>query len=56
MANCIPPRGAADLVEWGSFPTAEPLFAVILPREVPIDRIVAVTINAPALASGQQTR
>jgi predicted membrane-bound spermidine synthase len=49
LASRMPPTAAADLVEWGPFPTAEQQFAVILQREVPIDRVVAVAINTPAM-------
>jgi hypothetical protein len=49
LAKRMPPSAAADLVEWGPFPTAEQQFEVILKREVPIDRVVALDINAPAM-------
>lgn len=49
LASRMPATAAADLVEWGPFPTAEQQFAVILQREIAIDDVVAVNINAPAL-------
>jgi spermidine synthase len=49
LASRMPATAAADLVEWGPFPTAEQQFAVILQREIAIDDVVAVDINAPAL-------
>jgi spermidine synthase len=49
MAKRLPPSAAADLVEWGPFPTAEQMFAATLRREVPISRVIAVDSNAPAV-------
>jgi hypothetical protein len=45
----MPPRAAADLVEWGPLATAEEQFAAILNREVSVNRVVAADINAPAM-------
>lgn len=49
LAKRIPPAAAADLVEWGPLPTAEQELAAMLKNEVPVDQIVAVDKNAPAL-------
>jgi hypothetical protein len=45
----MPASAAADLVEWGPFPTAEQQFAAVLKREVPIDGLIAMDRNAPAM-------
>jgi spermidine synthase len=49
LAERMPPMAAADLVEWGPFPTAEKQFAVVLQREVPIDQVIALDVTAPAM-------
>jgi spermidine synthase len=49
LAKRMPASAAADLVEWGPFPTAEQQFAAVLKREVPIDRLIAMDRNAPAM-------
>lgn len=49
LAKRMPASAAADLVEWGPFPTAEQQFAVVLKREVPIDRLIAMDRNALAM-------
>jgi spermidine synthase len=49
LAQRMPPSAAADLVEWGPFPTAEQMFGATLKREVPISRVVALDSNAPAV-------
>jgi len=49
LAKRMPPSAAADLVEWGPFPTAEQMFAATLKREVPISRAVALDSSAPAV-------
>jgi hypothetical protein len=46
----MPASAAADLVEWGPFHTPEQQFAAILKRELPIDWVIAVDPNAPAMA------
>jgi hypothetical protein len=45
----MPASAAADLVEWGPFPTAGQQFAAVLKKEIPIDRLLAVDSNAPAM-------
>jgi len=49
LAKSMPPSAAADLVEWGPFPTAEQQFAAVLKKEMPIDWIVALDKGAPAM-------
>jgi len=49
LAKRMPASAAADLVEWGPFPTAEQEFAAILKREAPIDWLIARDRNAPAM-------
>jgi hypothetical protein len=49
LAKRMPPAAAADLVEWGPFHTPEEQFAAVLKNEVPIDAIIALDKDAPAL-------
>lgn len=49
LAKRMPASAAADLVEWGPFPTAEQQFAAVLKREVPIDWVISADRNAPAM-------
>ena len=49
LAKRMPASASADLVEWGPFPTAEQEFAAVLKREVPISRLVAEDVYAPAM-------
>ena len=49
LARHMPPSAAADLVEWGPFPTAEQQFAAILRNEVPVDVLAAIDKDVPAL-------
>ncbi len=49
MAKRMPASAAADLVEWGPFPTAEQQFAAVLKREVAIERLIAVDKDVPAM-------
>jgi spermidine synthase len=49
LARRMPAGAAADLVEWGPFPTAEQQFAAVLEQEVPIDRLLAAAGNVPAI-------
>jgi spermidine synthase len=49
LASRMPPSAAADLVEWGPFPTAEQQFSATLKKEVPIDEVIALDIKAPAM-------
>ena len=49
LASRVPPRAAADFVEWGPFPTAEQQFAALLKREVSVDWLISMDKSAPAL-------
>jgi spermidine synthase len=49
LAKRMPASAAADLVEWGPFPTAELQFVAILKQEVSIDRILAANPDAPTM-------
>ena len=49
LAKRMPPAAAADLVEWGPFPTPEQQFDAVLKNEMPIDFIVGLDKNAPAM-------
>lgn len=49
LARRMPPSAAADLVEWGPFPTPERQFEGVLKNELPIDFIVSLDKSAPAM-------
>ena len=49
LAKRMPASAAADLVEWGPFPTAEQQFAELLKREVPIDTVISADRSARAM-------
>jgi spermidine synthase len=49
LAARLPPAAAADLVEWGPFPTPEQQFAAVLKKEVAIDWVIAADKDAPAM-------
>jgi hypothetical protein len=49
LAKRMPPDAAADLVEWGPFPSAEQQFAAILESEIPVGWLLSLDKNAPAL-------
>ncbi len=49
LAERLPPRASADLVEWGPYVSAERQFVEVLLREVPTDELVAADPEAPAL-------
>ncbi|HUC28947.1 MAG TPA: hypothetical protein VMR80_05160 [Candidatus Acidoferrum sp.] len=49
LARRVPPSAAADLVEWGPFPTAEQQFTAVLKNEIPIDWLVDLNRTVPAL-------
>jgi spermidine synthase len=49
LAKRMPPSAAADLVEWGPFPTAEQQFADVLKKEMPIGWLVGADKDAPAM-------
>jgi hypothetical protein len=50
LAARLPARAAADFVEWGPESTPEKQFAVLLSREVPIEKIIALSPDTPALS------
>jgi spermidine synthase len=50
LAQRLPARAAADLVEWGPQRSAEEQFAKILHNEVPIDQLIAPAPATPALS------
>ena len=49
LAAHMPASAAADLVEWGPFPTAEQQFDSVLKRELPIDWVIAVDPTASTM-------
>jgi spermidine synthase len=49
LAERMPASAAADLVEWGPFPTAEQQFADVLKKEIAIDQLIAVDKDVPAM-------
>lgn len=49
LAQHMPPRAAADLIEWGPQATAEAQFAQILKNEIPVDQMIAEAPGTPAL-------
>jgi spermidine synthase len=49
LAKRMPASAAADLVEWGPFPTAEQQFAAVLEKEIPIDWMVTMNRDVPAM-------
>ncbi|MFZ0733051.1 MAG: hypothetical protein WAM79_12055 [Candidatus Sulfotelmatobacter sp.] len=49
LAQRIPPRAAADFVEWGPYPTPEQQYAALLKNELPMDWLISLDKNAPAL-------
>ena len=49
LAERLPPRAAADLVEWDRSVTPADQFAVLVPGPVDLDTIIANSPNTPAL-------
>ena len=49
LAAHLPPRAAADLIEWGPQPTPELQFAQILKNEISLDQMIAEAPDTPAL-------
>ena len=49
LAGRLPPRAAADLLEWGPYETAERQFATVLEGELSLEALVAADPRAPAL-------
>lgn len=50
LAQRLPARAAADLVEWDSPPDTEGRFAHLLERELPVDQLVSASPATPALS------
>jgi len=49
LAQRMPPQAAADFVEWGPFRTPEQQYAFLLKSELPMDWLINLDKNAPAL-------
>ncbi len=49
LARRLPPAAAKDMVEWSPSVTPQDLLQAVLDREVPIERILAVSPGTPAL-------
>ena len=49
LAKRMPPAAVADLVEWGPFPTAEQQFGAVLKNEMPIDYLISLAKDVPAM-------
>ena len=49
LTNRMPLKAAADLVEWGPYPTVEQQWDAVLRKEVPVSQIVALDVFAPAV-------
>jgi len=49
LAKRMPASAAADLVEWGPFPTAEQQFAAVLKKEVSVESVLALDRDTPAM-------
>ena len=49
LARSMPPNAAADLVEWGPYPTPEQQFGAVLQNEIPMDWLIGLDKSAPAL-------
>jgi spermidine synthase len=49
LASRMPAKAAADLVEWGPFPTPEQQFSAVLHTEMSLDFIIGLDKKAPLL-------
>ena len=49
LAQRLPPKAAADLMEWGPQATPEGQFNEVLGRELSTDQMISEAPNAPAL-------
>jgi spermidine synthase len=49
LAQRTPPNAASDLVEWGPYPTAEQQYAAVLRNEMPLDLLIGLDNNVPAI-------
>jgi spermidine synthase len=50
LAARLPPRAAADLIEWGPAQTPAEFFRIVLGREVPVARLVDLVPGIPTLS------
>jgi hypothetical protein len=50
LAQRLPERAAADLVEWGPEDTPAGQFAILLNSELRVDRLIALAPHTPALS------
>ena len=55
LANRMPPAAAADLVEWGPFPTPEQQFDAVLKNELPIDLSRSTKTRPPSRTTAPST-
>ena len=53
LASRMPPRAAADFVEWGPAPNAEGMLGVIVGQEVEVGRIAALSPRVPPIQDDQ---
>jgi len=49
LAARLPPKAAADFVEWGPFRTAEQQFEILLPDSVSLDALIQRSPGTPPL-------
>lgn len=49
LAKRMPPKAAADLVEWGPYPTPEQMFASTLKGEMQMDWLIAAAPGTPMM-------
>ncbi|MBI1894268.1 MAG: hypothetical protein HYS14_09175 [Candidatus Rokubacteria bacterium] len=49
LAGRLPPDAIADLLEWGPASTAEQQFSLVLKGELPLETLIAVAPDVPAL-------
>jgi spermidine synthase len=49
LAKRLPASASADLLEWGPFTSAEQEFTAVLKREIPMSRLLAQDVYAPAM-------
>jgi len=49
LALHLPPRAAADLIEWGPAKSAREQFEIVVAREVPLQRLLDLAPEAGAL-------
>ncbi len=49
LASRLPSGAVTDLLEWGPASTAEQQFKMVLEREPPLEALIAVAPNVPAV-------